>query len=173
MHLGFFSVWQKWKTWIYSSSSTCEDSEWPGWQGEQAEEQDTQPANGTARASRVRLCSRQSLTNKLYLGDVPLLLLDTSCSQFFPTNKKHCVTLIYLKTKEPENHEKSAHTKKSQTHGATSRNVHRFLKNLSSVRGQRGSGNWVSLAGITLCWVVLDNQVCFTDLHIYSREGIC
>ena len=46
-------------------------------------------------------------------------------------------------------------------------------KNLSSVRGQRGSGNWVSLAGITLCWVVLDNQVCFTDLHIYLREGIC
>lgn len=139
MHLGFFSVWQKWKTWIYSSSSTCEDSEWQGWQGEQAEEQDTQPANGTARASRVRLCSRQSLTNKLYLGDVPLLLLDTSCSQFFPTNKKHCVTLIYLKTKEPENHEKSAHTKKIPNPWCNKQKCAQVLKKISVVLEAKGA----------------------------------
>lgn len=92
---------------------------------EQAEEQDTQTANGTKRASRLWCCSRQCFKNKLYLGGMPLLLLDTSCSQFFPTNKKYCVTLIYLKTKESGNHEKSA--QESQTHDATSRNVHRFF----------------------------------------------
>lgn len=119
--------------------------------GEQAEEQDTQPANGTARASGVRLRRRQSLTNKLYLGDVPLLLLDTSCSQFFPTYKKHCDTLIYFKTKEPENHENSAQKNPKPTMQQAEMCTDLKKKNLSSVRGQRGSGNWVLLAGITLC----------------------
>lgn len=116
-------------------------------ESEQAEEQNTQSENDTKRASRVWLCSRQSSKNKLYLGYMPLLLLDTSCSQFFPTNKKYCVTLIYLKTKEPGNHEKSA--QKSQTRDARSRNMHRFKKKISRVGDQGGSRNWVSLVGIT------------------------